>query len=105
MSGWDKQYTALKKKALGSETKDKWVPWVNGVIGDAHIEISVVHTAEPHGLLSLGWDGPHKIIVYDVGTGNNHVKRASRKLLHQRMMAIATTMSEELNKQFPKGIK
>lgn len=105
--GWDRDYEKLKKQALGDSTKDKWVPWINGDIGEKHVEISCVHTSEPHGLLSWGWDGEFKIVIFDQdygSDGDRSLKKKSRVKIHERMMACATALAEELNKQCPKGI-
>ena len=103
--GWD--YSGVLKQALGDSTKDKWVPWINGDIGESHVEISCVHTSEPQGLLSWGWDGECKIVIFDQDYGSNGdrtLRKSTRKRIHERMMACATALAEELNKQCPKGI-
>lgn len=107
MSPWDREYNAAKKEALGSSTKDKWVPWIIGDIGDQHVEISCVHTSNPHGLISWGWDGTEKIVIFNEDFGpysDRTLRKSTRKSIHKRMMTVVSELAETLNKQFPKGL-
>lgn len=98
-NGWQDDYDILLK----GKPKNTWIPWIHGSIGDkGEVEISIVHTSAPHGLLSYGWDGPRKVVLFS--GDSRSIPRQQRKLLHQRMIAISEVMAEEFQKKFPKGV-
>lgn len=69
--GWSREYAKL----LEGKEPNHWYPFVKGEWYNC--EVSVVHYDHPHGMMSYGWDGPHKIIVYSSG----HVDKRGRSYI------------------------
>jgi hypothetical protein len=67
MSIWVEDY----EQALKGKPKDAWV--VNILDG---MEVSIVHTSHPHGLISWGWTGPHKFVLMEL---NSRCSEETRK--------------------------
>lgn len=88
------------EKAIGG--RSGWVAHHSDPLGDDHVEISVVHTANPHGLISWGWDGEHKMVLFE--TRLEDVRRSRRLKVHTKQMQIATAMAAILNLSCPQGL-
>ena len=89
----EKQYAKL----LTGKPKNSWVAHVNSN------EVSCVHTSKPHGLLSQGWDGAHKVILLDSENLENYTNTV-RKWLIRRAKKSAEELVLELNAKFPLGL-
>jgi len=89
---WEKEY----EKLLEGQPKNVWIPWRRTY------EISVVHTSEPHGMLSYGWDGPKKLVLWTRQSEDRLSKY--EKQAREMMFDLAKTIAEELNKKGAKRI-
>jgi hypothetical protein len=98
---WDDDYKALLK----GKPKNTWIPWIKGNLGDEEVEISCVHTSEPHGLLSWGWDGAFKIILFDTDINEYIMTKSGRKKLHLFALELAKTVCVHLNETYPQGLR
>jgi hypothetical protein len=93
---WKDEY----KKVLKNKPKNSWV--VN-MLGDLkEYEISVVHTSEPHGLISWGWVGLFKVVISDGGF--YEIPKEHSKKIIQSLMKVAEETAIVLNMEFPRGI-
>ena len=98
MNIWENEY----KKLLEGKPENTWIPWAKAPIGSEHQEISCVHTSYPHGLLSYGWDGEFKMILYH---HSGKLKKEIREKIQTSMWKVAVELARSLNENFPRGIK
>ena len=91
-----KQY----EEAIGG--RSGWVAHHSDPLGGDHVEISVVHTSAPHGLISWGWDGEHKMVLFE--TRLEDVRKSRRLKIHEKQMKIAVAMAAILNLSCPEGL-
>jgi hypothetical protein len=96
---WDDEYAEILK----GHPENQWIPFMLGDIGDSDaVEIFCVHTSEPHGMISYGWDGPKKFMILDQGCSD--LPKKQLKPIHEKLFKLAGAMAIMLNLTFPKGL-
>jgi hypothetical protein len=98
-SVWAEDYKALLK----GKPKNTWIPWIKGKPGDRDVEISCVHTSYPHGLLSWGWNGEFKVVLFN--TKLFVMNKSRRETLHWLILEQAKAFCVSLNETYPQGLK
>lgn len=94
-SYWKKEYD----KILKDLPKNSWVPWIHGKIGDKNVEISVVHTSFPHGLLSCGWAGVNQKYIFYSSPRDVDTRKEHRVKIHTLVYEQAKKIANALNKE------
>ena len=95
-------YDAIYAKALEGKPENAWVVSIHGKPGDKEVEVALVHTSYPHGLISYGWGGSHKLVLLDGNEGD--LPRKGRLRIHKAFIETAEEMLPILNKNFPEGL-
>lgn len=103
-----KQYALGKVKRKKSETKRVEPGWNVNTFeqrrgGD--MEISIVHSSFPHGEISWGWDGLHKIVLPTKELSEHYSENKHQwKSVISELQAVAQGFADVLNSDWRTGI-